>query len=75
VVRIGADRGVNTRCVRELRWGVPRSQDGKERDGSKHGSNPYRSVTTAPEMPIKRHLPHLTTMMIVQRFWLPNSIF
>jgi hypothetical protein len=60
VVRIGVDRGVNTWRLREMLRDVSCSQDSKERDGSEHGSNPDRPVTTTPEMPLKRQVPHLT---------------
>jgi hypothetical protein len=60
VVRIVADRRMNTRRLEEIGRDISRSQDRKECDASKPGLNPDPSVTPTPDMPLKRHLPHLT---------------
>ncbi len=82
MVRVGDDRGMHTWRLREIRRDISPSQDSKERDGSKHNSNPDLSVTPAPEMPHKRHLSHPTyiddcmTILVTQFFcYLRSSIF
>jgi len=60
-VSVGTDREVKTRRLREMRWDVSRCEDGKERGACKCDSNPNCSLVAPPEMPLKRHLPHLTT--------------
>ena len=61
MVRIGADRVVSPCRIQELRRNIPCSQDAEEDDGNKHCPNQDQSVIAAPEMPLQRHLPHLTS--------------
>ena len=76
MVRVGADRRINTWRLGKIGRGISRSQDSNERDASKPGLNQDPAVTATPDMPLKRHLPrhlpHLTCVMIEQQFWLPN---
>ena len=59
MVRIVADRRMNTRRLEEIGRDISRSQDRKECDANKSGLNRELAVNPTPAMPLKPHLPHL----------------
>jgi hypothetical protein len=60
VVSVGTDREVKTLRLWEMRCDVSRCKGSNKHHGSEHGSNPDPQLAPAPEMPLQRHVTHLT---------------